>query len=199
RGAQFIRQLFEKAVVKLTARDEKELEPFEDAFKDLFPAGTVDGAEIDALLRAAEDISPAGREGNVYIFKVLYNKKTWRRIKLFASHTLHDLHSAIQEAYNFADDHLYAFFMDGRPWSNKAYWSPFGEEPPFADDAAIGSLGLKCGQKFLYLFDFGDERRFDVQLEEILQSEIPLKQPVVIESRGEAPEQYQDWYWDDDE
>jgi hypothetical protein len=42
----------------------------------------------------------------------------------------------------------------------------------------------------LYLFDFGDEWKFDVELVGIdKETPFPLK-PQIAESKGEAPEQY---------
>ena len=106
---------------------------------------------------------------------------------------LQHLHQAIQDAFDFYDDHLYAFFMDGKPWSENVYWDKRGGDKPSADKAVIGKLGLVPGKRFLYLFDFGDEWRFNVQLEEILDSKaLPIK-ATVIEKKGESPQQYPDW------
>ena len=42
----------------------------------------------------------------------------------------------------------------------------------------------------LFLFDYGDEWRFFVELEEIQQAEQWDLKPVILESIGKAPEQY---------
>lgn len=189
--ASMLRHLGIKQAVAATKK-----EPFEKAFKGIFPESELDAAGIDALFGNSD--RPVDIGGNLYVFKVVYKRGIWRRIRLSSAHTLRHLHEAIQEAYCFDDDHLYAFFMDGKPWAGKAYWSPDNDRPPYTDKAAIGRLGLKRGQKFLYLFDFGDEWRFDVQVEKILQSDMPPVRPAVIESRGEAPEQYPEFFWDDE-
>jgi len=134
---------------------------------------------------------------NVYIFKVTQKRGIWRRIKISVRHTLQHLHEAIQGAFEFNDDHMYAFFMNGKPWSSDAYWCR-GDHQPCADQAKIGTLGLTQGQKFLYLFDFGDEWKFDVKLEKILHSDTLPAKPLIIESRGTALEQYPD-FEDEDE
>ena len=105
-------------------------------------------------------------DGN-YIFKVALAKNLWRRIEISADHTLLDLHRSIQKAYNFDDDHLYSFFMDGKPWSRERFTSPYDEEGPWVDEVCIGELELFIGQNILYLFDYGAEWRFRVELEEI--------------------------------
>ncbi len=125
-----------------------------------------------------------------YIFKVSLSNKLWRRIKVSANHFLLNLHYTIQEAYHFDADHLYSFFMDGKRWSDEKFTSPSCEEGPHADEVRIGELGLYEGQDFLYLFDYGDEWLFRVELEKI-DTECPRPQKTqIIEKKGEDPEQY---------
>ncbi|MEN6568262.1 MAG: plasmid pRiA4b ORF-3 family protein [Veillonellales bacterium] len=126
----------------------------------------------------------------MYVIKVLWKRGIWRRIQLSSRHTLHDLHKVILDAYEFDDDHLYAFFMEGKPWRGEAYWSPQNDEGPYADKIKLGSLNLEVKQKFLYLYDFGDEWTFSVQVEKIVETDAPALKPMILESRGEAPEQY---------
>lgn len=59
-----------------------------------------------------------------------------------AKHNLHQLHLAIQKAFNFDDDHLYSFFMDNKKWSYERYVSPLDEDGPYSDEVTIGELGL---------------------------------------------------------
>ena len=125
-----------------------------------------------------------------YRFKVSLGRNLWRRIEVSARHRLLDLHDAIQSAYAFDDDHLYAFFMDGKAWSDEKFASPYNDEGPFVDDVQIGELGLSEGQRILYLFDYGDEWRFQVTLEEIRQEEPKPRRPKIVEKKGTAPEQY---------
>lgn len=187
--------LKELGIEKAVAAIKKE--PFEKAFEGIFPAKALDLAAINAMFGNSD--RPVDIGGNVYIFKVTYKRGVWRRIRLSSAHTLHHLHEAIQEAYDFDDDHLYAFFMDGKPWTGKTYWSPHSDGPPYADKTLTGMLGLKRGQRFLYLFDFGDEWNFNVQVDKILQSDMPPVRPAIIESCGEAPEQYPDMFWEDED
>ena len=97
-----------------------------------------------------------------------------------------------KDAFAFADDHLYAFFTDGKPWSQNAYWDKEDGKQPSADKAVLKKLELEQGTRFLYLFDFGDEWKFTIQLEEILDAPAPFK-PIVIEKKGKDPEEYPDW------
>lgn len=117
-------------------------------------------------------------------------KGIWRKIAISSQHTLNDLHVAIQYAFHFDFDHLYAFFMDGKFWSHDAIYAPSCDEGPYADEIRIGELELVTEKEFLYLFDFGPEWHFYVRLVEIKKEHPELSEPKVIESKGEAPEQY---------
>jgi len=129
----------------------------------------------------------------VYLFRVSLSEGVWRKIELSSGHTLLDFHYVIQKAYGFDSDHLYSFFMDGTPWSDEKFTSPDDDEGPHVDEVRIGELGLVKGQTFLYLFDYGDEWRFRVALEEIEENNPHPKKPRIVESEGKSPEQYPNW------
>lgn len=124
-----------------------------------------------------------------YEFKVALSGSCWRTIQLANSHTLLDLHNLIQEAFEFDDDHLYAFYMDGKKYGPNCYNSSMHDEGPFVGDQEIGRLHLYEGQTFLYLFDFGDEWEFTVSVLKITEGKAKT-QGVIAQSKGESPEQY---------
>jgi hypothetical protein len=159
-------------------------EPFFLPFISLFAEG-----ELSKTLPREAAIPVEG----VYLFRVSLSGGVWRKIELSSGHTLLDFHYAIQNAYGFDSDHLYSFFMDGIPWSDEKFTSPYEDEGPHVDEVSIGELGLVKGQTFLYLFDYGDEWRFRVALEEIQQNKPHPKRPRIVESKGESPEQYPNW------
>jgi hypothetical protein len=58
----------------------------------------------------------------------------------------------------------------------------------------LESLGLELKQEFMYLFDYGDEWRFKVRVHAINENADPeAGYPRLVESVGEAPEQYPVW------
>lgn len=59
-----------------------------------------------------------------------------------------------------------------------------------ATSVKVESLDLKPEQKFLYLFDYGDEWHFEVEFLKNGHSE-KAHYPRIIDSKGAAPEQYQ--------
>lgn len=156
--------------------------PFMDHLKPIFPN--------NALLKSVKFETTKKQKGN-YTFKVILEKEIWRKIKLSHKLTLEELHLYIQKAFDFDNDHLYSFFMDGKKYSKNAYHSSYRDEIPYANEAIIGELGLYKGQKILYLFDYGDSWEFIVQLVDINENEKVLKEPQITEIKGESPPQYE--------
>lgn len=115
----------------------------------------------------------------------------YRHIKISSDATLFDLHEFILKIFDFADDHLHAFFMNNRAWdSSMAYYSyTENNSSRLTTDYRLRDFGLEKGSKFLYIFDFGDEWRFNIKVLRIEEEEI--KKPILIKSVGDSPEQYQ--------
>ena len=171
-------------------------------FEEYFPEHAIDADTINHLLFQQSDSVP---EDMIYEFRVSFARDCYRVIQCGSNHTFDDLHLVIQHAFNFDNDHLYAFFMDGKRWSNNSINSPYSDEPPFADDVRIGGTYLRVKQKFLYLFDFGDEWLFNITLQSVRVGELASPWPIITESVGKAPDQYpsydgeEDWDDSDDE
>ncbi|XID95878.1 plasmid pRiA4b ORF-3 family protein [Paenibacillaceae bacterium WGS1546] len=166
--------------------DEWVEEDFAQSLVHLFPAGEL----TQWLPRQTGEFFDG-----TYILQVAVRRNCWRRIRISSHSTLYDLHEAIQQAFDFDDDHLYAFFLDGKIWSTKrAFYSPDADDRPVVTEACLGELELSIGQTFLYLFDFGDEWEFVVTVEDAGPIDSSQLQPQVIESEGAAPQQYGDYY-----
>lgn len=159
--------------------------PFHAAFLPLLAPGCV-AAGLSRRPRELKD--------QTYVFRVSYYT-AWRTIALSSEHTLEDLHLAIQEAYRFDNDHLYAFYMDGKRGSSHVFMDPRADNAyPYADEDPIGWLDLYVGQRILYFFDFGDSWQFDVKLLET-RDEPHRGRPKILQTEGESPKQYisSDW------
>jgi tetratricopeptide (TPR) repeat protein len=113
--------------------------------------------------------------------------------------TLQNVHDTIQSAFDLDDDHLYAFYLSGRYFDRLTEYGATGSSRFDARQSRLFRLGLSAGQKFVYLFDFGDELRHALTVVSIADAEAPLAEPVLVESVGEAPSQYGDDDDDDDE
>ncbi|MTI83097.1 MAG: plasmid pRiA4b ORF-3 family protein [Firmicutes bacterium] len=167
----------------------KELKPGRDKnpfkiFKQMFPK------KVNRTVVAESEFDRTG----VYTFKVSFSKRIWRKISISHKHSLHHLHMAIQEAFDFDDDHLYAFYVEGNRRTGKPIYCAEAEsENVTAEETIIADLGLYKGQELLYLFDFGDKLEFNVKLLSIDKDLALPEKPVVVEDKGESPEQYPIW------
>jgi hypothetical protein len=145
-----------------------------------------------------DDLPPATPEqaATLYRFqvKLAWRKTTWRRIEMRGDQTLQDLHNAIQDAFEWDDDHLYAFFLSGRAWdSSTEYASPFNDDAErFASEYRLAWLPLRPKQQFLYIFDFGDELRHLIKVEAIVPNGVQegMEYPRITERQGENEPQY---------
>lgn len=147
--------------------------------------------EVDQPLLPA---SPAAAT-TLYRFKVAldWRKTTWRRIELRGDQTLDDLHVAIQRAFDWDNDHLYAFFLSGKAWDEASeYQSPYGEDGRSAAAYRLEGLPLRPKQKIMYVFDFGDDLRHQVTLEAIVPGGVVARvtYPRITEQEGPNEPQY---------
>jgi hypothetical protein len=135
-----------------------------------------------------------------YVISVSVCTGCYRHIRISGKNTLFDLHSAILKAFKFDDEHAHAFFMDNVKWSEEDCYYMSGIENYYrsTDRFRLNQIGFYKGMPFKYIFDFGDEWLFQCKILRILDE--PTQEPVVVRSKGKAPEQYE-WYmeWDDDD
>lgn len=131
-----------------------------------------------------------------YVISVSIGTGCYRHIQISAAATLFKLHQVILKAFAFEDDHMHAFFMDNKRWSQWDCYVSAKSEPSdrLTKRHSLQKAGLAKGKKFLYLFDFGDEWVFQCKVLRELEEQTDI--PAVIRSVGEAPKQYPD---DDDD
>ena len=128
-----------------------------------------------------------------YVISVSAGTGCYRHIQISQNATLYQLHVAILEAFEFMDDHAHAFFMDNKTWSQyDAYYSmKMDGSERLTKGRKLEKLNLKKGTQFKYVFDFGEEWRFQCKV--LRELEEDTKTPLVIRSVGESPEQYPEW------
>lgn len=158
------------------------------------PPGYV--SPVAPIVPMDEALAPASEAGptTLYRFKVALDgrRSVWRRIEMRGDQSLDDLHGAIQDAFEWDDDHLYAFFLSGRAWDEEtAYESPYGEGRSAAA-YRLEQLSLVQGQSFLYIFDFGDELRHVVTVEAVVPDGVEpgADYPRITEQHGKPVPQY---------
>ena len=171
-------------------------EAFWKPFIDCFPENAIDYRAIGRFLFDTQDEHDFSK--CALLFKVELQPKCYRMIQCTGTSTFEDLHKAIQQAFDFDDDHLYVFYPDGSRssrQSRRGIYSPYfdGDGQFRADEIRLCDIRFQLGQRLTYLFDFGDEWEFLVTLISIdHQAPLPIR-PIITESVGEAPSQYRDY------
>lgn len=136
-----------------------------------------------------------------YVISVSLMKGCYRHILVPRDYTLEELSDAILVAFGFEDDHAHAFFMDDRAWSSAdCYYADYVDEEGelrHTSDYRLSDVLTMKGQKFKYLFDFGDEWVFQCKL--LREDDEPTEAALLLRAVGEAPSQYGDDDWDEEE
>lgn len=125
-------------------------------------------------------------------------EKPFREIAVLSSHSLSTLARAIVTSFGFDFDHCYGFYDDLKdPYESKEMYELFTDIP---EDPTPGALGVthvkiakafdRIGKKMLFLFDYGDNWHFIVELIDISPFEKKAKYPRILKKVGQAPEQY---------
>ncbi len=137
----------------------------------------------------------------IWTLRVKLSSECVRLIEIEPSSSFLELHEAIQKSVDFANDHLFDFFV-GRHSGNRAYsiggepnWDTFNPVKVYQNIHLSSIWPLSTGMKLYYLFDFGDNWVFQINKTRH-KDKTPqpgVVYPRVIEAKGENPEQYPDW------
>jgi hypothetical protein len=101
------------------------------------------------------------------------------------------LHDGIQQAFNWENDHLYSFWIDGQFWGDAAAERVIPGAPDTDSataDVCVEELRLTIGARLAYVFDYGDDWRVLLTLRDRATGFAPM--PRVSHRRGTAPPQY---------
>lgn len=112
----------------------------------------------------------------------------WRRLVVPDTATLTDLHYFIQLAMGWTNSHLHQFIIDERYYSDPA----FRLDPDFGDfedesSVRIGSILSDQSADFLYEYDFGDDWRHVITVEQISRPGTDDFYPRCIEGERACP------------
>ncbi|MEZ4658704.1 MAG: hypothetical protein R2911_14130 [Caldilineaceae bacterium] len=142
-------------------------------------------------------IPEVGFRDGLFIYKVILLDDVWRRVAIPAQEVLDELAELILRAFAFDNDHLYRFIYHNHFGAEIEINHPYMEEPPFTPEVQVGAVPVAIGETLLFNFDFGDNWIFELLFERIDEPARGQK-AAILESVGEAPEQYPDYYEDEE-
>lgn len=182
-----LKQLIARVLEKQSSEKEDDDGKFQKRFQPWFP-------DLQKTLEPPEE-EPT-REG-VFVFRVSLGK-VWREIAIVDDATLEHLAMAILKSVNFDNDHLYEFTWRDRRGVTVRTDHPYARDGNLsAAEVCVGDLPLKLKESMTFLFDFGDNWEFDVQLQEIKKRTAKSPMSRVIGKQGKAPAQYPNYdEWD---
>lgn len=138
-----------------------------------------------------------------FVFKThLFREKgISREIEVMESASLYQLAEAVVGAYGFDFDHAFGFFstVGERYLDSKKKYELFADledddiEPTGAASVKktkVSAVWKRIGGTMLFLFDYGDEWLFVVELAGDGVKESKIKYPRVTAGKGKAPKQY---------
>jgi hypothetical protein len=140
------------------------------------------------------------------VFRAALEPKIYRDIEVPSDVTLYRLAEAIVTSFDFDFDHAFGFYskLTGSFLKSPRQYELFAD----MGEADAGAIGVKrtraaeafarLGSKMLFLFDYGDEWLFKVELIERKPSMSKVR-PRLVASVGRAPEQYPTFDEDDEE
>lgn len=128
-------------------------------------------------------------------------KAPWREIAILGSQSLYDFAEAINDAFGFMFDHCFGFYsnLEGRTmYDSKEIYELFAdledvEYTPGAKgvkEVKISEVFREIGKRMLFLFDYGDNWYFVVELKDIQATSMDKMYPFLLKSFGKSPEQY---------
>jgi len=112
--------------------------------------------------------------------------------------TLYNLAEAILDSFDFYFDHAFGFYDNIKSWveSTEGYelFADMAEGSEFKSvkRTEINEVFNKIKKKMLFLFDYGEEWHFIVELKGIESPKGNANYPLVVESVGKPPPQYEE-------
>jgi hypothetical protein len=114
--------------------------------------------------------------------------RVWRRLWVPGTLTLSQLHRVFQAALGWTDSHLHEFEVDGKCYGMPGD-EPFGERPTLDDRRyKVGAVLGESVCAFRYTYDFGDDWRHTVTVEDrLLPDESFNTWPLCIAGQNAGP------------
>jgi Plasmid pRiA4b ORF-3-like protein len=131
----------------------------------------------------------------------------YMEIEVESRTTLSDLAEAIVQAFGFEFDHAFGFYskLKGQDvMRSQPKYELFADMGEKTDARSVRRTRVAdafpdVGHTMLFMFDYGDDWRFIVEVIGLGQKAAKTRYPKVRKKVGKAPEQYGSWDDDDDD
>ena len=139
-------------------------------------------------------------ESETLVFRASLRPKIYRDIEIAGTGSLYTLAQAIVRFFDFDFDHAFGFYskLKGNIYNSPVRYELFVDIGEGEGDARsvkrtrIIKAFPSVGTKMRFLFDYGDEWEFLVELVKRKPNEPKAKLPRLLISAGKAPAQYPD-------
>lgn len=108
----------------------------------------------------------------------------WRRVQLAADTTLEELHSVVQVAMGWKDAHLHLFIVNGEEYGETD--PEFGATTHDENEGVLSDI-VREGDRFVYVYDFGDDWNHQIQVESTLPDDKTRRLPCCIVGEHACP------------
>lgn len=109
----------------------------------------------------------------------------WRRVEVPLTSTLKAIHDVIQATMLFEDYHLFQFEIGDRRYG---YPDPdWGDDMRDARYIRLGAILARGETGFTYTYDFGDDWRHTIMVEEVIAADPMVDYPRFIDGARRAP------------
>jgi Plasmid pRiA4b ORF-3-like protein len=135
-----------------------------------------------------------------HILRASLRPKLYRDIEIDSGKSLYDLAEGIVRAFDFDLDHAFGFYSKLTDYylDSPIKYELFADMEGGESDAGsvkrtkVAQAVPDVGSRMLFLFDYGDEWRFKVEVIGLGEKVPKARYPKVIKSIGTAPPQYPD-------
>jgi hypothetical protein len=139
-------------------------------------------------------------ETETFVFRASLKPKIYRTLEISAASSLHALAQAIVRFFDFDFDHAFGFYsgLKGNIYRSPARYELFVDLGEGEGDArsvkrtTVIEAFPSVGAKMRFLFDYGDEWVFLIELVGRKPKEPKVRLPRLVLAAGKAPAQYAD-------
>ena len=127
-----------------------------------------------------------------------HDEVVFRDLEIGRSFTFAQLHEFIQDAFGFDNSQMASFYVSNEDWEkgqeitlmDMGEKTESGEPILMMHDTLLKDVIFEAGQKLLYVFDFFLMWCFFLDVVEVKKLDETVIVPRIVQSFGEAPDQY---------